>query len=572
MIGIASGSVDRQSLPTFQVRYSADIGVPMRDGTRLSLDLYAPDAPGPFPVVLVRTPYDNSDPYYVVQGQFWAQRGYAFAAQDVRGRFDSLGTYYTWHNEATDGFDTQEWIGRQAWCDGSIGTVGSSYDGATQWLSAPLQSRYLKAMIPAVTPSDFWHEDHYVGGAFTHALNSSWAIRNRARSQAPAGVYDWRSLWWSLPIVDVPARAGVEIPAYRDWVDHPAYDDYWRAISLRHRWHEIGVPVLNEAGWFDAYAGAACRAYSGVSQLSTVASARGSQRLVIGPWPHELAASSRTGHVDFGPHSVLDLRTVELRFFDHWLKGIDNGLADEAPVRIFVMGANEWRDEPTWPLDRARETAFYLHSRGEAGRLRSDGTLDTSAPDEEPTDGYTYDPMNPVLTWGGNHSLEQAEITVGPLDQRLVEAREDVLTYSTAVLERAEEVTGAVHIVLYVESSAPDTDFTARLVDVHPDGRAMNVTEGVLRTRYRDSWEEPRLMEAGHVHELTIDMGVTSQLFREGHRIQVDISSSNFPRLDRNLNTGRANGLETEMEVARQVIHHSRHYPSHLVLPVVARA
>jgi putative CocE/NonD family hydrolase len=572
MIEVIQRADRRGSIPIHQVRPITDIGVPMRDGTRLSLDLYLPVAAGPFPTVLIRTPYDNSVPYYVDQAKFWSERGYACAIQDVRGRFDSLGPYYQWHNEAADGFDTQEWVGAQEWCNGSIGTIGASHDGATQWLSAPLQSRFLKAMIPSVTQSDIWHEGHYSGGAFALALSTWGGVMYRARSRGAADVHDWRSLWWSLPLVEIAEKAGLQGSAYRDWVEHDAYDDYWRKLSLYDKWPDVSVPVLNEAGWFDAYPGAASLAYTGVSRQSRSAHARSSQRLLIGPWPHNLAASRRTGQLDFGPASMVDLREPEVRFFDHWVKGIENGLEAEAPVRLFVMGTNEWRDEPDWPLARATEHRLFLHSRGGAARFHSDGLLDPEPPDSEPADAYSYDPANPVITWGGNHSLHHPDVTLGPYDQRMIEGREDVLTYTTGVLQAATEVTGPVQLVLFASSSALDTDFTGRLVDVHPDGAAMSVCDGVLRARYRDSWSEPTLMVPGDVYKLTIDLGVTSHVFGPGHRIRVDISSSNFPRIDRNLNTGRHNGFETEMLVAHQAVHHSARHPSCLSLPVIPPA
>jgi putative CocE/NonD family hydrolase len=292
---------------------------------------------------------------------------------------------------------------------------------------------------------------------------------------------------------------------------------------------------------------------------------------LIGPWPHSLAASRRTGQLDFGPSSMVDLRELEVQFFDRWVKGIENGLETEAPVRLFVMGANEWRDEVQWPLARATELRLFLHSRGGAGRFHSDGILDREPPASEPSDAFVYDPANPVLTWGGNHSMHhpELELTVGPYDQRLIEGRDDVLTYTSEVLHVPTELTGSVRLVLYASSSAPDTDFTARLIDVYPDGTAMSVCEGVIRARYRDSWSEPTLMTPGHVYRFTIDLGVTSQVFDARQKIRLDLSSSNFPRIDRNLNTGRHNGLETEMRVAHQSIQHSAEYPSCLILPLI---
>lgn len=565
------------SQPVYGVKFLFDTSVPMRDGVKLSADIYLPDAPGPFPTVLFRTPYDNGTQQCVDWGLFYARRGYAFVAQDCRGRYDSEGVFYAWHDEAEDGYDTQEWIGRQSWCNGKIGTRGGSYGGLTQWLPAPLRSQYLKAMVPTVTPSDFWREDNYFGGAFALGLNLHWALCTSSRSMQfdyrTAGVYDWNQRYRSLPLIEADRQAGRNVKFYQDWIKHPHYDDYWRKISNHDKYSEIDVPVFNMEGWFDAYHGAAFINFSGMVNHGRTPETRRSQKILIGPWPHNIyEQSTKTGQMDFGPNSLVDLRAPELRWFDYWLKGIDNGIMDEPPIRLFVMGENVWRDEHEWPLARTEFTKYYLHSRGGAGRLVSDGVLSPEPPaGEEPVDRYPYDPENPVPTLGGNHSMNPEVISVGPWDQRPIEAREDVLVHTGPVLEEDVEVTGPVVAKLYASSSAPDTDFTARLIDVYPDGRAMNLCEGVIRARFRESKEHPTLMEPGKVYEFTIDMEVTSNVFKRGHRIRLDISSSNFPRLDRNPNTGNPFGLDAEMQVAEQTVYHTRRDPSHVVLPIIPR-
>ncbi len=560
------------SRPIYQVKFRFDVMASMRDGVKLSCDIYLPDEPGPFPTILFRTPYDNSTQRCVDWGLFYARRGYAFVAQDCRGRYDSEGIFYAWHDEAKDGYDAEEWIGRQPWCNGKIGTVGGSYGGLTQWLPAPLRSQYLKAMVPSVTPSDFWREDNYFGGAFALGLNLHWSLRTSSRSMQNAEVYDWSQAYRALPLIEADRQAGRNVEFYQDWIKHPNYDEYWREISNHDKYSEIDVPVLNLAGWFDAYHGAAFINFNGMVNSGHTPETRGSQKLLIGPWPHNLSRNTKTGQMDFGSDSLVDLQALELRWFDYWLKGIDNGIMDEPPIRLFVMGDNVWRDEHEWPLARTQFTKYYLHSRGGAGRLRSDGTLSQEMPQgEEAVDRYLYDPENPVPTVGGNHSMTPEVISVGPWDQRAIAGREDILVYTSPVLEEPIEVTGPVIAKLYAESSAPDTDFTARLIDVYPDGRAMNLCEGVIRTRFRESIEHPVLMTPGNVYEFSIDMEVTSNVFKAGHRIRLDISSSNFPRLDRNLNTGHALGIDAEMQVAEQGIHHSQQYPSHLILPIIGR-
>ena len=324
------------------------------------------------------------------------------------------------------------------------------------------------------------------------------------------------------------------------------------------------------AGWFDAYTGGALINFNGMVLQGRTPETRRGQKIIIGPWSHNLSASTKLGELDFGPQSMVDLRALELRWFDYCLKGMDNGIMDEPPIQLFVMGENVWRDEHEWPLARTQLSSYYLHSQGGAGRLVSDGSLTTEPPGDEPVDRYVYDPENPVPTWGGTFH-DPAVVKIGPWDQRPIEAREDVLVYTGPVLEKDVEVTGTVVAKLYVASSAPDTDFTARLIDLYPDGRAMYVCEGVIRTRFRESDEHPTLMEPGQVYELTIELEVTSNLFKQGHRIRLDITSSNYPRNDRNPNTGHPFGMDAEMRVAQQTIHHTAQHPSHLVLPIIPR-
>ena len=557
------------SQPVHEPTMRFDVSVTMRDGVRLSTDIYLPEAPGPFPALLVRTPYNNSEQRYVDEARFYASRGYAYVVQDCRGRYDSEGVFYAWFDEANDGYDTQEWIGQQTWCDGKIGTLGASYDGFTQWTSAALRSRYLRAMVPRVMHSDTWRETHYFGGAFTLTLALYWGLRNSARTRQNKNAHDWDRVYQSLPLIDADRRAGRDVKYYQDWIKHPAYDDYWRQIT--NRYAEIDVPIFNMTGWFEVSNGGNFINFNGMAQQGRSPETRRSQKLIIGPWSHDLATSTKVGQIDFGPGSQADLQTLELRWFDYWLKGIDNGIMDEPPISIFAMGENVWRDEHEWPLARTRFTEYYLRSGGGAGRTPSDGSLDTEPPADEPADRYVYDPASPVPTLGGNHDMPPEVLSVGPWDQRPIEARDDVLVYTGPVLEEDVEVTGPVVLKLYASSAAPDTDFTARLIDVHPDGRSMNLCEGVIRARYRDSVEHSTLMEPGTVYEFTISLEVTSNLFMRGHRIRLDVSSSNFPRIDRNPNTGHTFGMDAEMQVAEQTVYHSAGYPSHLVLPIIPR-
>jgi putative CocE/NonD family hydrolase len=549
----------RPSPPLLGIRRLIDARVPMRDGKLLSADVYLPATDEPLPVILVRTPYNNSDEYYLEQMRFWVDRGYAFVVQDCRGHFDSEGEFRPWFSEAEDGFDTQEWVGTQPWCNGRIGTTGSSYDGGTQWLAAPLANRHLSAMVPGVVPSDYWSQDHYVGGAFATGLNLSWAIRNAIHSKRELTPEEISELWWHLPLVDGDEAAGVRIPWYREWLEHPTYDDFWRSLSTREYWSKIRVPALNLCGWYDAYAGAALEHFAGMAANGPTEEVRRSQRVVMGPW-HHLMGERIVGAVDFGPDAVRRVLDLEARFLDHHVRGIDMGYADEAPLRLFTMGVNRWRWEHEWPLARTRPTSLYL---------TADGELASARPVASGADGFTYDPANPVITTGGNHSLLHPSITVGPHDQRIIEARADVLVYTGAVLTEPLDVTGPVSAIINLSSDAPDTDVTARLVDVFPDGRAINLCEGVLRARYWQSIERPTQLHPGEIVPVMIDLGPTSNVFLPGHRVRLDVSSSNFPRIDRNLNTGGRIGYETQWQVARNQVHRGGEHASHLVLPVI---
>lgn len=552
---------------TYDLQKRFDVPVTMRDGITLSTDIYIPNGSGPFPTLLTRTPYDNSVDQYVDMAKFYTGQGYAYVIQDCRGRYDSGGVFYAWFNEANDGYDTQEWIGQQAWCNGKIGTLGASYDGFTQWASAPFRSRYLKTMIPRVMHSDTWRETHYFGGAFALTLALYWGLRNSARTRQNANVHDWDEVMQFLPLIKADRAAGRDVKYFQDWIKHSSYDDYWKEVS--NHYSEIDVPILNMTGWFDVSGGGNFINFNGMINEGFSSQTRANQKLIIGPWPHELSASSKTGQLDFGPESQVNLLNLELRWLDYWLKGIENGIMDEAPIRIFIMGANSWRDEWEWPLSRTIFTDYYLHSRGNANNMVSDGVLNNKFPDQEPSDSYFYDPNNPVPTLGGNHDMPPEIISVGPWDQRPLEARDDVLVYTSDVLEDDLEITGPVVLHLYAASSASDTDFTARLIDVYPDGRSMNLCEGVIRARYRDSFTNPSLMVPETVYEFTISLEVTSNLFKRNHRIRLDISSSNFPRIDRNPNTGHEFGMKSEMMVAKQNVFHTSRFPSRIVLPVI---
>jgi putative CocE/NonD family hydrolase len=551
----------------YAVDMSLNVKVPMRDGVDLSADIYLPRAEGSFPTVLMRTPYSNNMDTMIEKGRLLANAGYVCVIQDCRGRWDSDGDYYPFR-EGADGYDTQEWIGQQAWSDGKIGMAGGSYVGAVQWQSAPHRSQYLTCMAPRVICCDYYTGLVYPGGAFQLNVLMTWGMRTNGRTGQSIDFHNWTEAFRSLPIAQLDESAGRDLPFWKDWVEHANYDEYWDAINDENRWDEIAAPALNMGGWYDLYAPHTFSNFNGLRQHGRTPQARQS-KLIVGPWPHALSTSPRTGDIDFGAHSMVDLEALELRWFDYWLKGIDNGIVDEPPLRLFIMGIDQWRDEHEWPLARTEWQTWHLHSSGNANTLRGDGRLSTGAPDSEATDHFVYDPIHPVQTVGGNNCCSPHIVPWGPYDQRSVEMRGDVLCYTSDPLTADLEVTGPITVVLYAATDGPDTDWTAKLVDVAPSGYAKNLCDGIIRARYRESLSNPSLLDAGKVYEYEIEVGVTGNVFRQGHCIRLEISSSNFPRFDRNPNTGHDFGVDTEMRSARQTIHHSREYPSHILLPVI---
>ncbi len=358
------------------------------------------------------------------------------------------------------------------------------------------------------------------------------------------------------------AATGQASEMWRKLADHPAYDSFWQSISVRGQIQSVRVPSLSFGGWYDNFVQSDLEAYSALSAASA-----GHHRVVIGPWPHNM--SIKFPEVDFGPLSGAAVRTMQLDWMDYWLKGRESALLATPPVRIFVMGVNQWRDEREWPLARAQPTQFYLTAKKAANSLDGGGELSKTAPRKETADQFVFDPRNPVPTRGGAVCCNPAVFPWGPMDQRPVESRPDVLVYTSGALKKDVEVTGPVRVVLYASTSEADTDFTAKLVDVFPDGAARNLTDGILRLRYRDSLENPAPATPGQTYKVSIDAGVTSNVFLKGHRIRLEISSSNFPRFDRNPNTGKVFVDETDLRKASQTVYHDRTRLSYLLLPVI---
>ncbi len=556
--------------------------VAMRDDVRLDTNVFYPFGNGRFPAILIRTPYGKGADL-PASYQSFINHGYAVVMQDVRGRYASGGVFNVLNQEGPDGYDTLDWIAAQPWSDGKVGMIGGSYLGIAQWRVALLNNPHLKAIFPVVSGSDDYLDRYYSpGGAMKLGHRLLWMSLNLT----PPGTAKPR---FSDYIYHLPLRTSDRsatrrsLSFYQTVLNHPAYDSFWKNLSVRQNIERVRVPVFAVGGWYDNFVESDLEAFSALHKLE--GRLAGKYRIMIGPWAHNM--STPFPGVTFGDDSSSPIRSYQIDWFDHWLKGApEDGRrflpeswhavraeVDEAPVHIFVMGVNRWRDEPDWPLARARDTALYFAGTRAANSLAGGGVLQWSREHaktaETPADRFTYDPRNPVPTRGGAVCCDPKIFPWGPLDQRPVEKRKDVVVYTSAPLKQDLEVTGPIRVVLYASTSALDTDFTAKLVDVFPDGEARNLTDGILRLRYRDGLEKSELAEPGKIYPLTIDAGVTSNVFLAGHSVRIEISSSNFPRFDRNPNTGRVLADETALKKAQQTIYHSRLYPSHVLLPVI---
>ena len=548
------------------MRIRMDVKVPMRDGVLLSADIYTPSAGGPFPTLLVRTIYDKQAERYLEWMERFVESGYACVMQDCRGRHDSDGAWEPYVHEADDGHDTIEWIGAQPWCDGDVGTFGVSYLGFTQTQSATRRSRFLKAITPIASKQDNFGHQRVDGVLQQHVAQFFINMAGRTMKRGSTALLDWDELRRRLPLVSAVDDI-VDLPFYREIIRHHTFDDFWKSYSMRYQYGEVETPAYFITGWYDNLVHETCKLYRGWAGQARTEQARKLTRLLIGPWAHgNIGSAEPFGSVGFGGAAHVDIIQEQIRWNDRRLKGVDNGIDDEPPVRVFVMGANRWRTGYEWPLADVEYARFYLHGRTGANTLDGDGRLSATPPGEEPPDRYAYDPDDPVPTIGGQWMMSDGS---GPWDRRAAQRRDDVLVYDTEPLDRDLEVVGPVSLTLFASSSAPDTDFTGTLSDVHPDGKAVMLTEGIMRARFRESIERPTLIEPGRVYELEVDMWDTGNLFKAGHRIRLEVSSSNFPRYERNLNTGSQPGLDAEMAVAQQTVYHDAERASYLTLPVI---
>lgn len=579
------------------------VRVPMRDGTLLTTDIYRPPLPGRYPVILLRTPYGLRlgqgcfEPGLSAGMAFWAEHGYVAVSQDARGTFRSEGSFRPIFQEQNDGYDAIEWAAAQPWSTGQVATTGSSYMGVTQWQAALTTPPHLEAIAPGQTATDYHDHWTYVNGVFDLWFGQSWPLAffapdayrreqiadgmalDAAREAAMAYLADGQQKIAGEWVRQVPlssvAAFRQHAPYYYEWLEHPDYDDYWAAVDVEAQWDKVTVPALVSGAWGDLFHIGSVRAFSGLRDHGGSEEARHGTRLVMtGGGGH-----GREGAITFGGVGNIDLRDMQLRFYDHHLKGIDNGLDREPRVQLFVQvppdsgaeGSGFWATDETFPLTGTETVRLHLGSGGRANTRWGDGTLSLNGVSVGPDDTFVYDPRDPVPSLGGGLCCLTLGFYFrsGAQDQSTIELRDDVLVYTSDPLEQDLPVVGQVAVTLWATSTARDTDFTAKLVDVHPDGFAQDVLNRIVRARFRDgSKQPPSLIQPGRAYEYQIDLGYTANVFRAGHRVRLDVSSSKFPHLARNHNTGEDPADDARFEVATQTIHHDSDHPSFVELSV----
>ncbi len=550
-----------------EVRNLFDARVPMRDGVTLSADIWLPLPEGRYPVLLMRTPYLKTMARlkFPDLGHYFASRGYVLAVQDVRGRGDSDGEFGFLPDDNEDGYDTVEWLARQPWSSGRVGMLGVSYLGSTQWMAARSGAPSLVGMVPTAS-GGFDAAFNYSGGALL-GWTFGWTnvVQSRIYQGPNTAGLDMARVEAHRPLITRDEVFGRKMPLFRAFLEHPDWDPYWESIQFGpETYAKIDVPALHVAGWFDGDQPSAVEYWKGMRKHSP---ARDRQHLLLGPWTHRqtfLGGVTKSGEMEFSPDAVVDNRALHLAFFDHYLRGSTETF-DFPRARVYVMGDNRWRDLDDYPPPQATFKKLYFHSRGQANTLFGDGTLSWRAPAAEPIDNFTYDPKDPVPV---NSPWYE------PVDQRPIERREDVLVYTSEVLEQRVEVIGNPFVELYAASDARDTDFTAKIVDVYPDGRAIGIgamAVGVIRARFRNGYQNPQLLEPGKVEKYRILLRDMAHTFLPGHQVRIEISSSAYPFIVVNQNTGNPIATDTEWRVAHQTVYHQEGYGSHVALPVMPR-
>lgn len=555
---------------------------PTRDGVELATDVYLPDGPGPWPSVLVRTPYHRADS--VTAAHFMTSNGFAYAVQDVRGKFDSDGAFVPVEQEAEDGADALDWVAGERWCNGRIGMVGRSYLGIVQIPAASSGHEALRCIIPGVAPLDFFHDWIRYDGCFALANMIRWPFEhNTQRTRTASSHLSWKDVW-SMgrcgSIDDLEAVMGTPLSRMRVWLKHDALDDYWRAIDQNRMLPSVRCPGAHAAGYFDHLSRGQLSAFAGLTGRGSGPRAAGAepgaddapatvQHLLIGPWGHSTTECSSYGCWEYGPAASVSHNGWTLRYLNLWLKDMDDGVASELPVRYFQIGENRWRQTESWPPPDSHQVEWYLGSDGSAAGLGSRGTLTRALPSGDASDTFTYDPADPVPTNGGQVYWGMNEVAaVGPADQRPVLTRSDVLLYRSRPLPEPVRIAGNIEAVLWAASSAEDTDFIVKLCVQDTFGAVTVLTLGSIQARFRYSSSDPEPLAPGSPAELRIQMNAIAYTFPRGSRIALTVTSSCFPRILPHRNRFEPTWSRADGITAEQTVLHGGDYPSRLILPV----
>ena len=569
------------SFPQHAIHVERQVPIPMADGTILRADIYRPKDSGCYPVLVERVAYELAERCRYA-GEYYASRGYVVVGQNVRGRFVSEGEFVPFRddgwNEHRDGYDTLLWAGQQPWSNGKVGMLDGSYSGGTQYLLAPTQPDFLQALFVREGLSDIYRDFVFRGGAYQLALHRGWTMNETLAQMQHNAASDMAAVqatleqaannadasYRHLPLASFPPLEGLA-----DWyfaaLAHPENGPYWWPTNLTRHFQEVDVPIMHLGGWFDVFLESTLRCFQGIRAHGKTQDCRVNQRLIIGPWihgPNQIGARL-VGELDFGEQAAFDLFDCRLRWYDYWLKNVPNGMMDSPPVRIFLMGTNQWLEADSWPLPNITYQPLYLQvGSGQTSASLNNGNLSFVQPSNaEFAENFLYDPAYPI------ESLLTYPL-LGPMDHRPVEGR--MLTYTSQTLEHDLVVIGPVKAVIYGMSSAPDTDWVIRLCDVWPDGRSMSVCDGIFRARYRTSLMQSTQMYPGEVYRFEIDLQATAQVFQAGHHIRVELTSSDFPRYDRNLNTGEVFGTGNKGQIANNTVFYGGSHASHIVLPIRA--
>jgi uncharacterized protein len=570
------------SAPAYEVVVDRGVGIPMRDGVELSTDIYRPAGLESAPVILMRMPYKKE--VIELQAKFYARRGYVFAAQDCRGCFSSSGVWEPFVNEGKDGYDTVEWLARQPYSNGKVGMIGASYAGAAQWWAAVQRPPHLVAMIPNVSPPDPFYNAPYEYGVFFLLVAIWWAevVESQAGADiSGAALYrtwekKYTKLLRALPVIELDkAVLGKENPYWRKWIEHPTNDSYWEPANFLDKLGDVNLPVFHQSGWFDDDGIGAKLNY-----LKMASHGHSYQKLTLGPWGHTDTATRTIGDRDFGENAIIDLQRDYLRWFDRWLKGIDNSIEREPLVNVFVMGANKWLRGATYPLETTQYQKLFLTSGGRANTSHGDGKLSFDPPAADtPPDRYIYDPGDPTPDPRVYEESEEDEGKARSADERkkeaeeyhrkIAEQRDDILVYETDALTQPLTFAGPISAVIYASSSAQDTDWFITLSEIGQDEKIFRLAQGKIRARFRRSMKTPELLEQNRIYQYDIDLWHTGISIPTGARLRVEIASASFPRFSRNLNTGGHNETETNYVTAQQAIYHDLQRPSYILLPII---